>query len=225
MAHGTRTRALDKTDLHSVREICGRIVKYAHFNHIPDTVPCIVRIFSTDSTYVLYVVATYTFCEAAQLLSQQKPNCCFSKQLGVAQFVFIPLAMMIAVTQPYKPHFSIYNAVDSILVPLMALWCASIVCIIMLAPEAQRWLIFVVLLFILSVLPLFYISFVILHWICCQRKVGQKMIGKIRGWIGRNTGRTITTDSDESLPDRLINPAEYEELTAPLAVQVEDKPN
>ena len=144
---------------------------------------------------------------------------------GVAQFVFIPLAMMIAVTQPYKPHFSIYNAVDSILVPLMALWCASIVCIIMLAPEAQRWLIFVVLLFILSVLPLFYISFVILHWICCQRKVGQKMIGKIRGWIGRNTGRTITTDSDESLPDRLINPAEYEELTAPLAVQVEDKLN
>ena len=51
------------------------------------------------------------------------------------------------------------------------------------------------------------------------------MIGKIRGWIGQNTGRMITTDSDESLPDRLINPAEYEELTAPVAVQVEDKLN
>jgi len=32
----------------------------------------------------------------------------------------------------------------------------------------------------------------------------------------------ITT---ESLLDRLINPAEYEEPTAPVAVQVEDKPN
>ena len=52
------------------------------------------------------------------------------------------------------------------------------------------------------------------------------MIGKIRGWIGRNTGRMITTDSDESLPDRLINSAKYEEeLTAPVAVQVEDKLN
>jgi len=81
---------------------------------------------------------------------------------GVAQFVFITLAMMIAVMQPYKTHFSIYNAVDSILVLLMALWCASVVCM---------WL---VLLSILSVLPLFYISFVILHLICCQRKVGQK---------------------------------------------------
>ena len=96
----------------------------------------------------------------------------------------------------------------------MALWCASAVCM---------WL---VLLFILSVLPLFYISFVILHWICCQRKVAQRMARKIHGWIGRNTGRMIITDSDQSLPDRLINPAEYEEeLTAPVAVQVEDKLN
>ena len=52
------------------------------------------------------------------------------------------------------------------------------------------------------------------------------MARKIRGWIGRNTGRMIITDSDQFLPDRLINPAEYEEeLTAPVAVQVEDKPN
>ena len=52
------------------------------------------------------------------------------------------------------------------------------------------------------------------------------MARKIRGWIGRNTGRMIITDSDQFLPDRLINPAEYEEeLTAPVAVQVEDKLN
>ena len=51
------------------------------------------------------------------------------------------------------------------------------------------------------------------------------MIGKIRGWIGQNTGRMITTDSEESLPDRLINPAEYEEdLTASVAIQVENNP-
>ena len=33
----------------------------------------------------------------------------------------------------------------------------------------------------------------------------------------------ITANLEESLPDRLINPAEYEEdLTAPVAIQVED---
>jgi len=48
---------------------------------------------------------------------------------GGAQFVFITLAMMIAIMQSYKPQFSIYNAVDSMLGLLMVLWCATFVCI------------------------------------------------------------------------------------------------
>ena len=74
----------------------------------------------------------------------------------------------------------------------------------------------------MCVLPLFYISFVTLHWICYRRQVGQRVVGKIRGWIRGNTRQMITADSEESLPDRLVNPAKYDEdLTAPVVVQFE----
>jgi len=137
---------------------------------------------------------------------------------GGAQFVLITLAMMVAIMQPYKPQFSVYNAVDSILFLLLALWCATVVCISITGLEAHRWLKFsVVLSFIVGVLPLICISFVTLHWICCERKFAQRMIGKIHDWIRGNTEQGMTADLEESLPDRLINPVEYEE--DPEAVQ------
>ena len=146
---------------------------------------------------------------------------------AAALFVFITLAMMIAIMQPYKPQFSVYSAVDSVLVLLLALWCASVVCISTAGLKAHKWLEFlVVLLFIVSVLPLLYISFVTLHWVCCRRKFGQRMIGKISGWIRTKPGRAITADAEDSLPYRLINPVEYEEdCTDPVAVHFEDKDN
>ena len=95
--------------------------------------------------------------------------------------MFITLAMMIAIMQPYKRQFSIYNAVDSVLILLMALWCATVVCINIAAMKAQKWLKFwMVLSFLLAVLPLIYLSFVTLHWMCCQKKLLQRMIGKMR---------------------------------------------
>ena len=142
---------------------------------------------------------------------------------GAALFVFITLAMMIATMQPYKPRFGVYNAVDSVFFHLLALWCASVVCI-NTGLKAHWWLkFFLVLLFILSALPLLYISFVTLYWICRQKKLGQRMIGKIRGCIRRNTRRMIAAGSEESLPDRLINPAEYEDLADPVAAQLEEE--
>jgi len=145
---------------------------------------------------------------------------------GGAQIVFVSLAMMIAIMQPYKPQFSIYNAVDSVLVLLMALWCATVVSINIAAMKAQKWLKFwMILSFLLAVLPLVYLSVVILHWMCCQKKLVRRMIGTMSHWIERSTGQMIAFDIEESLPDRLINPAEYEEdLTASVVIQVEDNP-
>ena len=130
---------------------------------------------------------------------------------GEALFVFITLAVMTAIMKPYKPQFVMYNGVNSVLVLLLALWCATFVCINIAAMKAWRCLILsVVLSFILAVLPLFYISFVTLHWMCYQWKFAQRMIRKVRGWSRRNAGQ-LTVVVEESLPDQPINPAEYEE--------------
>ena len=49
------------------------------------------------------------------------------------------------------------------------------------------------------------------------------MIGRVHGWIAGNHRQMVAIGSDESFPDRLINPDEYEEnLTDPVAVQVEN---
>ena len=143
---------------------------------------------------------------------------------GAALLVFIPLVIAIVIMQPYKPRFSTYNAVDSVLVLLLALVCATVVCSIIAGQEARRWLKFSIsLAFIVAVLPLFYISAVTLHWMCSQRPFGQRMIGRVHGWIAENHGQMVAAGSEESLPNRLINPEEYDEdLTDPVAVQVEN---
>ena len=139
---------------------------------------------------------------------------------GAVLFVLIPLAITIVIVQPYKPRYSTYNAVDSVLVLLLALWCATIVCINIAELKAQKWSkFFASLSYIVGVLPLFYISFVTLHWMCSQREFGRRMIGRVHGWIAENHRQMVAADSEESLPDRLINPDEYEEdLTDPIAV-------
>ena len=131
---------------------------------------------------------------------------------GAALFVFIPLVMTIVIVQPYKPRYSTYNVVDSVLVLLLALWCGTFVCINIANLKAQKWSkFFASLSYLLGVLPLFYISFVTLHWMCSRREFGRRMIGRLRGWITENQRQMVATGSLESLPDRLINPDEYEE--------------
>jgi len=122
--------------------------------------------------------------------------------------VHVHNSMMIAIMLPYKLQFSIYNAVDSVLVFLMALWCATFVCISIAGLKAHMWLVFLVVQ-LQSILPLFYISFVTLHWFCYQSRFRQKVIAKICGWIRGSMGLVITACSEETLPNRLINPAEY----------------
>ena len=146
---------------------------------------------------------------------------------GAAVLVFIPLVIAIVVVQPYKPRLSTYNVVDSVLVLLLALTCATAVCIDLAGQEAHRWLKFSILhAFIVAVVPLIYISVVTLHWMCSRRPCWQRMIGRVHGWITENQRQMVATGLDESFPDRLINPDEYEEnLTDPVAVQVENNMN
>ena len=131
---------------------------------------------------------------------------------GAVLFVLIPLAMALVIVQPYKPRFSTYNVVDSVLILTVALWSSTIVCIVISGLKAHKWQKWsLVISFIVAVLPLFYISFVTLHWMCSQRQFGQRMMGRVQNWIGGNSRQLGAAGLEESLPDRLINPNEYEE--------------
>ena len=141
---------------------------------------------------------------------------------GAVLFVLLPLVITIVIVQPYKPRFSTYNVVDSVLVLLLALWFATIVCTNIAELKAHKWSkFFASLSYIVGVLPLFYVSFVTLHWMCSRREFWRRMIGRVHGWIAGNRRQMVAAGSEESLPDRLINPDEYEEdLTDPDPVAV-----
>ena len=131
---------------------------------------------------------------------------------GAALVVLIPLAIAVVIMQPYKPRYLTYNVVDLVLVLVMALWDSTIVCIVISGLKAHKWQKWsLVISFIIAVLPLFYISFVTLHWMCSQRQFGRRMIGRAHTWIGGNNRQMVAAGLEESLPDRLINPNEYEE--------------
>ena len=103
---------------------------------------------------------------------------------AAALLVLIPLAIVIVVVQPYKPRFSTYNVVDSVLILLIALWGSTIACVVISGLKAHKWKKWsLVISFIVAILPLFYISFVTLHWMCSQRQFGQRMMGRVHTWI------------------------------------------
>jgi len=143
---------------------------------------------------------------------------------GVAALVFMGLAMAIVIMQPYKYQFSRYNTVDSVLILVLALGCATIVCVVLASLKALKWITFSIILVIaVGVVPLFYITFVTVHWVCTRRELGQRVIMKIRHWIRKDPRRIVAADSEESLPDRLINPAEYDEdMSNPVGALAED---
>ena len=67
-----------------------------------------------------------------------------------------------------------------------------------------------------GMLPLFSFIYPLL-----DVEFGQRMIGRVHGWIAENHRQMIFTCSVESLPDRLINSEEYDEdFTDQVAVQV-----
>jgi len=143
---------------------------------------------------------------------------------GVAALVFMGLAMAIVIMQPYKDQFSRYNTVDSVLILVLALGCATVVFSDLASLKAQKWITFTLILGIAEgIVPLFYITFVTLHWVCTRKELGQRVNIKIHCWIRKNPRQLVPADLEESLLDRLINPAEYDEdMTNPVASLAEN---
>jgi len=48
---------------------------------------------------------------------------------AVGIVMLIATAMLVAIIQPYKPKFAVYNAVDSVLILTLAMWYDTVLCI------------------------------------------------------------------------------------------------
>ena len=103
---------------------------------------------------------------------------------AVGQFLLIVFAMLIAIIQPYKAQFAVYNKVDTVLILLLALWYCTVLCVELTSLKDHRYQYSSFLAsVVVAVLPLFYITAITLHWMRSRTKIGRNMIRKIRSWV------------------------------------------
>ena len=90
--------------------------------------------------------------------------------------------MLIAITQPYKAEFAVYNIVDTVFILILALYYCALMCVDIASMKDHRYkTTSKVAMGVVAVLPLFYITAITLHWLCSRTKIGRNMIRKIRG--------------------------------------------
>ena len=130
--------------------------------------------------------------------------------IGMAPFVLIGVAMLLAIVQPYKAEFSTYNAVDSVFVLSLVMWYV-IALFISTSPMKSHRVFDITVSGLLAVLPLLYLVVIFGHWICSRTGAGQRLVQGIKSQIGRVCRQAHGTRIEESLPDRLINLRVYDD--------------
>ena len=117
---------------------------------------------------------------------------------ATATFVFVGLAMLLAILQPYKADFSTYNTVDLVLMLTLAMWFGTVVFFDTITAKSRELLdITVIVLYLLAVSPLLYLVVIFGHWICSHTGVRQS----IKSRMERVFRRTHGTRLDKFLPD------------------------
>ena len=121
---------------------------------------------------------------------------------SVVLFIF---SIIIAAARPYKPKYSVYSAVDTVLALLLVLWILSITGVSLTSFIANtdflaRKNTLYGLCFITGLLPLVYFFYLILHWLYCC------IIPRNNCFSKPFSQRRALQDS---LPDRMVNPDHY----------------
>ena len=145
---------------------------------------------------------------------------------AVGQIFLIVFAMLIAIVQPYKAHFAVYNKVDTVFILLLALWYCVVLYVELTSLKDHRYQYSSqVVSAVVAVLPLFYITAITLHWLCSRTKIGQNVIRKIQGCVQHQPSLQLQDTNDEdTLPHRLSNPEQYSSsLEDPVAAVTADK--
>ena len=131
----------------------------------------------------------------------------------IASIIFVTFALLTLLVQPYKSR--VYNVVDTVFVFTLVLGCFGAVSISMFIEINYLRPVFILLYFFTLVIALFfphiYMTGLLLYWLLVHKGCLRRVRNKFQCLESRRT------HSEESLPDRLLNPEDYVQLPQPVA--------
>ena len=90
---------------------------------------------------------------------------------------------------------------------MMVAWYGSILCTVMAIHMVYiHFKVSLAVSFIIVILPHVYLSYIVLHWLFSRMRTQEKLCQIFRTWKKSNQMQLL---SDSDLPDRIINPDDY----------------
>ena len=143
----------------------------------------------------------------------------YSMTLGSTFFpgailLLLLLTMLLVTVQPFKPEVAHYTKFNITFVLLLAFFYASIMGMNISSIKGMRCSkAYAAFTSLFVIIPLVYISLLVIHWLFAQRKWGKNLILKFKAWRQGYDWMTFENEQDfeDSLPDRIANPDQYHE--------------
>ena len=108
----------------------------------------------------------------------------------IAATILTVVALLHVTVQPFKENVSHFASINAFFLLLLAMWYTCVTGSISSAKRQSSFeMLYFVMALIVVILPLMYISAIVLHWIYSQRKFGTDVIAKLSAW--RNGYKTL----------------------------------
>ena len=132
---------------------------------------------------------------------------------NIAPSFLLCLAMLIVMIQPFKKQFGIYNSIHALLILNLIMLLSVISCLSIALVQASTVMYSCILAMVVSILPLFYITCLVLKWMYSQN-LFQRCFKKCFNNCQLLYTKDQPQDSDfsESLPHRIDHPNDDEPL-------------
>ena len=123
--------------------------------------------------------------------------------------ICVCVLLLIVFTQPYKEHF--YTKVETAFWGLLTIYFGACVSTLygQVLKSTALVLIGQILAVTLVIISLLYMTCICVYWTFSRMKKVKTLISRIKAW--REGYVSVETDFEATLPDRVVNPENYEE--------------
>ena len=116
-----------------------------------------------------------------------------------ASIVLLFIVALIVIFQPFKSQYRVYNTVHALLFLNLAVFFMTLVFLY----QSQRTIFSLILSVAVAILPLFYITGLVLKWIYSRKSCYGHFTSKLLCFLQRNDHGLTETDSIDSIPYRM----------------------